>query len=108
MGGWWYAVAAVLNASIIPYTAMYMEPGINGAGKWKCYQLLRDEDKNGRFVMVDGQGVGADTAREGWKRWAEGVDMKTIAETWAKTNMVRYVVTGVAVVSSGIGIVVGR
>ncbi|KAH8726180.1 hypothetical protein GQ44DRAFT_771376 [Phaeosphaeriaceae sp. PMI808] len=35
-----YMVASVATASIIPYTALYMEPGINGAGKWKVQELL--------------------------------------------------------------------
>ena len=54
-----YAAAAFAIASIIPYTALYMEPGVNGAGKWKAQELLRDEFKlNGK-----GQGTDKDTAR---------------------------------------------
>jgi hypothetical protein len=57
------------------------------------------------FVLKGGTGTGADTASEGWKRWAEGVEMKTIVERWAWTNMWRYVITGVAVgVSAGASI----
>lgn len=98
-GNRWYVAAAILNGSIIPYTALYMEPGINGAGKWKVQELLRDED--GGFRLKNGNGTKGDTAREGWKRWAETVDMKEIVELWAWTNMWRYVITGMAVVVSG-------
>lgn len=78
--------------SIIPYTALYMEPGVNGAGKWKAQELLHDEfDLKGQ-----GHGTDKDTARTGWKRWAEKVNMKTIAELWATTNAWRYVITGIA------------
>jgi hypothetical protein len=92
-----YIIAALANASIIPYTALYMEPGINGAGKWKAQELLRDE---GFGLMGTGQGTDKDTARDAAKRWAEKVDMKTIAELWARTNAWRYVITGIATVLS--------
>jgi membrane protein YdbS with pleckstrin-like domain len=42
-----YASAAVLILSIVPVTLLWFEPGINGAGKWKVQQVLRDEG----FVM---------------------------------------------------------
>ncbi|KAJ8112887.1 hypothetical protein OPT61_g4855 [Boeremia exigua] len=91
-----YSTAAVAIFSIIPYTALYMEPGINGAGKWKAQELLRGEfELKGR-----GQGTDKDTARASWKKWTADVDMKTIAELWVKTNTWRYVVTGIATVIS--------
>ncbi|KAG9186567.1 hypothetical protein G6011_09675 [Alternaria panax] len=92
-----YVVAALVNASIIPYTALYMEPGVNGAGKWKAQKILRD-----KFVVLKGAGQGTDkdTASEAAKKWAEKVDMKTIAETWARTNAWRYVITAVATIVS--------
>lgn len=88
-----YGAAALLNTSIIPYTALYMEPGVNGAGKWKAQQLLREDG-----LTLNGRGAGTDkdTASETSKQWAEKVDMKTIAETWARTNAWRYVITGIA------------
>jgi len=90
---WLYVVAALANASIIPYTALYMEPGINGAGKWKVQELLRDE---GFELKEAGQGTHKDTARES----AATVDMKTIAGTWVSTNAWRYVITRLATVIS--------
>jgi len=99
-----YIVAAIANASIIPYTALYMELGINGAGKWKVQELLRED---GFSLKGVGQGTDKDTARESWKRWAEKVDMKTIVEMWAWTNMWRYVITGCAVVVSASATIMG-
>jgi hypothetical protein len=90
-----YAVAALASASIIPYTALYMEPGVNGAGKWKVQELLRDKG-----YRLKGEGLGTDTASDAAKRWAEKVDMKTIAQTWVTTNSWRYVITGIATVIS--------
>jgi hypothetical protein len=98
-----YMVAALANASIIPYTALYMEPGVNGAGKWKAQDLLRDE---GFGLKGTGQGTDKDTASAATKRWAEAVDMKTIAETWAKTNAWRYVITAFATVISATATVI--
>lgn len=90
-----YTTAAIAIASIIPYTALYMEPGVNGAGKWKAQELLRSE-----FQLSEGQGTDKDTARANWKKWAENTDMKSIAELWARTNAWRYVITGIATLIS--------
>jgi hypothetical protein len=92
-----YAVAAIAIASIIPYTALYMEPGVNGAGKWKAHELLRED---GYRLKATGHGTNCDTATDGAKKWAEKADMKTIVETWAKINAWRYVITGTATVVS--------
>lgn len=88
---WLYATAAAAIASIVPYTALYMEPGVNGAGKWKVQEMLR-----GKLVLGQGRGTDKDTARAIWKRWAEDVGMKTIVELWARMNAWRYVITGLA------------
>lgn len=90
-----HVVAALANASIIPYTALYMEPGINGAGNWKAQELLRDE---GFELQAKGTGTNKDTARASAKEWATTVAMKNIAETWANTNAWRYVITGIATI----------
>ncbi|KZM26875.1 hypothetical protein ST47_g1962 [Ascochyta rabiei] len=98
-----YTVAAVAIASIVPYTALYMEPGVNGAGKWKAQELLRGEFE----LKGAGQGTDKDTARASAKRWAESVDMRAIAETWARTNAWRYVITGIATIVSATAMVIG-
>ena len=100
-----YALAAVAIASIIPYTALYMEPGVNGAGKWKAQQLLREE---GFKLQGSGKtGTSKATARDSAKQWAQTVDMKTIAETWSETNARRYVITGLATVASAAATILG-
>jgi hypothetical protein len=88
-----YLLAALANASIVPYTALYMEPGINGSGKWKVQEILGDE---GFGLKGRGAGTDRDTASEEAKSWAESVDMRVIVEMWARVNAWRYVVTGVA------------
>jgi hypothetical protein len=98
-----YAVAAVAIASIIPYTALYMEPGVNGAGKWKAEELLRED---GFQLQGTGKtGTSKATATDAAKQWAQTVDMKTIAETWANTNARRYVITGLATIASAVATV---
>jgi hypothetical protein len=100
-----YSLSAVAIASIIPYTALYMEPGVNGAGKWKVQNLLRED---GFELQGSGKtGTGKATARDSAKEWAQTVDMKTIAETWARTNAWRYVITGLATVSSAAATILG-
>lgn len=95
-----YTFAAVLVWSILPVTLLYFEPGINGAGKWKVQQILRDEgfvlrENEGLFPYVD-RHTGTPQAR----MWAESVEMKEIALEWARLNAQRYVVSGIAVVLS--------
>ena len=99
-----YALAAITTASIIPYTALYMEPGINGSAKWKAQELLRGEGVKLKGV---GRGIGNDSASARSKRWAESVEMKTIVEMWARTNAWRYVITIVAAVLSATATVIG-
>lgn len=96
-----YVIAAVLTASIVPYTALYMDPGVNGAGKWKVQESLQAEFE----LQGTGQGTDKNTAGVAWKSWAETVDMKTTADLWARTNAWRYVITGVAIVISASAII---
>ena len=98
-----YVVAALANASIIPYTALYMEPGVNGTGKWKVQEILNEE---GVVLKRSGQGTDTHTASEAAKKWAEKVDMKTIAETWVRTNAWRYIITAIATLASATASVV--
>ncbi|KAL6712283.1 hypothetical protein ACN47E_000160 [Coniothyrium glycines] len=97
-----YAAAALATATIIPYTALYMEPGVNGAGKWKVQELLSDE---GFELQQSGQGTDTDTANQKAKHWADSVDMKTIVQSWASINSWRYVITAVATLLSAIATV---
>lgn len=85
-----YSAAALLTFSIMPWTLFHFEPGINGAGKWKVQQILGDEAD----VMPVQKGLFPspykDTGTLKAKKWAEGVDMKELAETWAQLNANRY------------------
>lgn len=93
-----YIMAAVGIASIMPYTLLYMEPGINGAGKWKAESLLRDDG----VKMEDGQGVTKQTATLATRKWAEGQEMKDIVQRWSEINGWRWVIMGFAAVASGL------
>ena len=84
----------------MPLTLLYMEPGINGAAKWKVQELLRDEGfqlkENTRFMpRVDRQ-----TARESARRWAEKTDMREIVTIWGKINRWRWVMTAIGIAAS--------
>lgn len=94
-----YAIAAGAMASVIPYTMLYMEPGINGAGKCKVQEILREE---GFLLKERGKGkvTDWDTASEQARTLAEKVDMKVLVQMWAKTNAWRYVFSGVATLFS--------
>jgi hypothetical protein len=98
-----HTLAALCVASIIPITLVYMESGVNGAGKWKAASLLRDEgfelEDTGRRIP----GVALQSASEAAKSWAEGVEMRTIVLTWMRLNMWRCWITGVAVGASAYG-----
>ncbi|KAL2135727.1 hypothetical protein VTI74DRAFT_7244 [Chaetomium olivicolor] len=97
-----YLTAAALTFSILPITFCYMEPGINGACKWKVAGLLRDEG----FSMPEGgaglvrAGVARHSASEEAKRWADGSDMKDLVGCWVRRNHGRWVIgVGAGVVS---------
>lgn len=78
-----------------------MEPGVNGAGKWKA-QLLLEEDG---FVMPVNEGgmpsVWTHSASPDSKRWAEGAEMKDIVRRWGEINMYRAYLVGFAAFVSG-------
>ena len=96
-----YILAAIEIWSIMPYTFLYMEPGINGAGKWKAQSLLRDEgvtmEENGRGIPD----VRKHTAAPDTRKWAEGKEMKDIVQRWSEINHWRWVIMSVATVTSG-------
>ena len=79
-----------------------MEPGINGAGKWKAQSLLRDEG----LVMEEIGWIPSarkHTATETTRRWAETMEMRGIVVRWGETNNWRWIITIVAAVASGLG-----
>jgi hypothetical protein len=121
-----YTSAALLTLSILPLTFLHLEPGINGACKWKAAQLLKtpkekegDEpappgpplllllpQKKGRFAVA--ASVERHSASEASKRWAERTDMAGLVEAWARVNWGRV---GLGVVAGGLsfwGLSLGR
>jgi hypothetical protein len=97
-----YSAAAALIFSILPWTLFIFEPGVNGSGKWKVQKLLHDEG----YDMPIQKGLlptpKVHTATPAAKKWAEGVTMKFIAQTWAQHNKWRYIATGCAMSVSAI------
>ncbi|KAH6634616.1 hypothetical protein B0J18DRAFT_461775 [Chaetomium sp. MPI-SDFR-AT-0129] len=129
-----YLTAGALTISILPFTLLHLEPGINGACKWKVAALLGDataavdknsnnnndntEDDNANTPKRQqkhqpftpelsgvGRGVRRHTASEASKRWAESRDMVELVEEWARRNHVRWVVGVVAGALSFAGLV---
>ena len=96
-----YVAAAVGIFSILPITFFYMEPGINGASKWKVQTLLKDEG----FSMKDTTIVYPSAHRHGStqssRRWAEKTDMKDLILFWRAVNNWRAVIAIVAAALSG-------
>ncbi|KAF2787821.1 hypothetical protein K505DRAFT_395976 [Melanomma pulvis-pyrius CBS 109.77] len=97
-----YGTAALVIWSIIPVTLLYFEPNVNGAGKWKVQQILKDEG----YTMQEQEGVlpspTAHTASPEARKWAESVEMKDIVKKWARLNAGRYAVTALATVLSAV------
>ena len=97
-----YTLAALLTFSIIPYTILYMEPGINGAGKWKAEKLLKEQ---GVRMEENGKGMPSawkHTATEKCRMWAERRDMREIVGRWGVVNGRKWMISGVAAVLSGV------
>jgi hypothetical protein len=98
-----HLAAAALTLSILPLTFVWLEPGINGACKWKAEMLLREEGfslperKRGSLVAAS---VVRHSASETSKRWAEGAEMGELVVAWAGRNHVRWVLGIVAGVVS--------
>ncbi|KAF2503355.1 hypothetical protein BU16DRAFT_612870 [Lophium mytilinum] len=89
-------LAALCVASIIPITLGYIEPAVNGAGKWKAADLLRDDGFELEYVGR----VDRHSASEAAKQWADKIEMRTIVETWARLNMWRCYIGALAVGAS--------
>ena len=96
-----YIAAAFSIFSILPITFFYMEPGINGASKWKVQSLLKDEG----FKLPDTTIFLPSSVKHGStqasRRWADDTDMKELIKFWQSVNNVRWVIAGVATVLSG-------
>ena len=96
-----YIAAAASIFSILPITFFYMEPGINGAIKWKAQTLLKDEGFNLPETSIFMPSSVKHGSTQSSRRWAEGTDMKRLIQVWQSVNNVRWVIAGVAAALSG-------
>lgn len=96
-----YIAAALCIFSIMPITFFYMEPGINGALKWKIQSLLKDEGMNWGETSVFVPSVTKHGATQASRRWAEKTDLKELIRFWRRINDFRYFMGGVAALLSG-------
>jgi hypothetical protein len=97
----YYTCAAAVFFSVLPFTFFHMEPGVNGAAKWKVQSLLRDDG----FEMSVGSMFRPSAHRHAStlasRQWAERTEMKVIVETWVRTNNLRWMIAMVTGVLSG-------
>jgi hypothetical protein len=97
----YYIAAAIGIFSILPITFFYMEPGINGASKWKVQTLLKNEG----FSMPETSIFAPSSVKHGStqasRKWAEETDMKELILFWRRVNNVRWVIGGIAAMLSG-------
>lgn len=97
-----HLAAAIGIFSILPITFFYMEPGINGACKWKAETLLKDVEG---FHMPQTSIFAPSSVKHGStqasRRWAEETDMKELILFWQRVNNVRWMIGGAAAMLSG-------
>lgn len=96
-----YVVAALGIFSILPITFFYMEPGINGASKWKVQSLLKDEGFSMPDTPIYLPKATANGGTQASRRWAEKSDMKELILFWRKVNNWRWAIAGLAAAVSG-------
>ena len=96
-----YIAAAVAMFSILPITFFYMEPGINGASKWKVQSLLKDEGFSLPVTSIFMPSSVKHCSTQASRRWADKSDMKDLIKFWQAINNVRWVIAGVAAMASG-------
>ena len=78
-----------------------MEPGINGASKWKVQSLLKDEGFSMPHTTVYMPSSRKHGSTEASRKWAEETDMKQLIEFWQRINNFRWVIGGIAAATSG-------
>ncbi|KAK5167566.1 uncharacterized protein LTR77_007265 [Saxophila tyrrhenica] len=96
-----YIAAAVGIFSILPITFFFMEPGINGASKWKVQSLLKDEGFSLPETSIFMPSSVKHGSTKSSRSWAERTDMKSLILFWRKVNNVRWVIAGLAAMLSG-------
>ena len=96
-----YIAAALGIFSILPITFFYMEPGVNGASKWKVQTLFKDEGfhmPETSIFMPSSRKHGGTLAS---RKWADQSSMRDLILFWRRVNNVRWVIGGLAAMLSG-------
>lgn len=94
--------AAGMFGILMPITFFYMEPGINGACKWKVQSLLEDEGfRMPETTIWKPSAYGHGGTRKS-REWASRSSMKELVLSWRKANNVRWVIGGLAAFASGL------
>jgi hypothetical protein len=95
--------AGLLVLSLLPFTFFYLEPGINGACKWKHAQLTKELKDDQQTLLsptalqsIVPASVTHHTATAASKAWADKADMTELVEGWVRRNHLRWVVGIVA------------
>ncbi|EME47276.1 hypothetical protein DOTSEDRAFT_69272 [Dothistroma septosporum NZE10] len=96
-----YLGAALTISSILPITFLYMEPGINGAAKWKTETLLNGEGFSLPETSIFMPSARKHRGTQTYRRWAEKTDMKELIPFWRYVNNFRRVIGGIAAAFSG-------
>lgn len=96
-----YLAAAACIFSILPITFFYMEPGVNGASKWKVQSLLKDEGFSMPETSVWVPSSVKHGSTLGSRKWAESSSMESLIRFWQRINNVRWVIAGTAMMLSG-------
>lgn len=96
-----YLAAAIGIFSILPITFFYMEPGVNGASKWKVQTLLKDEGFQMKDTRIWYPSAHMHGSTQASRRWAEGTNMKELILFWRRVNNWRWVIAGGAAALSG-------
>lgn len=78
-----------------------MEPGINGALKWKVQSLLKDEGMQLSETSVFLPSTNKHGSTMASRRWAERTELRELVLYWRYVNNVRWVLGGVAAGLSG-------
>lgn len=96
-----YALAAACIFAIAPITFLYMEPGINGALKWKVQTLLKEDGFRMKETKIWFPHAHRHGSTQASRRWAERTEIKELILFWRYINNFRWVLGGVAAVLSG-------
>ncbi|KAK6430538.1 hypothetical protein LTR95_013308 [Oleoguttula sp. CCFEE 5521] len=95
-----YLIGFLSLPLLLAYTLLVMEPGVNGALKYKAKLLV------GKKVRFQGRakiGEEHETASEASKKWAEGTGVRDLLAVWKRDNDLRMVVSLIGGLASVVG-----